>query len=426
MINWSLLGIDPTHDKSRIKRAYADRLKIVHPEENPSGYQALREAYDAALEQARKFETDREEHTVQSCSNFQQTESDLPPSPSLSQDFWQKLMELYEDFDRRVDPMAWSAMAEHDYLWDINAQEQRFSKLMLFLQDHRYMPVEVWRVLDEMFLIRENFEQGHGHDDEWIEFVKAQIDGSLELGYDCFAAWPQHLDIEAYLELRQTGQRYLLQGWWSEAMDCLEQAHTLFSEDPDLELMRAKGFVMLGAADAALDTLNEVIVLNPNMREAYLMRGRLLFDQGQYIEALGDAEFLLEHHPKMRDALSLSLESRVALGQTSEAWKESSEYSELSASLFHFRYYAVMARLRNRHLFSQKENPRTPKERRKILRYKLLEALFLFLRLNWLYIFLYLILELTFDLHPSFGLVFLVVVLWNTWKTAKTTWRIFS
>lgn len=50
---WSTLGIEPTNDVAEIKRAYARRLKQVHPEDDPEGFQALRAAYDQATHLAR-------------------------------------------------------------------------------------------------------------------------------------------------------------------------------------------------------------------------------------------------------------------------------------------------------------------------------------------------------------------------------------
>ena len=46
---WKTLGLDgPTKDLKAIKRAYAAKLKVTRPEEDPEGFMALRDALDAA------------------------------------------------------------------------------------------------------------------------------------------------------------------------------------------------------------------------------------------------------------------------------------------------------------------------------------------------------------------------------------------
>ena len=52
---WSILGIEPTREIAKIKMAYARQLKRYHPEDDPKGFQHLREAYDCALQIAKQF-----------------------------------------------------------------------------------------------------------------------------------------------------------------------------------------------------------------------------------------------------------------------------------------------------------------------------------------------------------------------------------
>ena len=49
---WQTLDIAPTRDTAEIRRAYARRLKACRPDRDPTGYQALREAFDEAKQWA--------------------------------------------------------------------------------------------------------------------------------------------------------------------------------------------------------------------------------------------------------------------------------------------------------------------------------------------------------------------------------------
>lgn len=47
---WELLEIEPTTDKKAIRRAYAARTRVIHPEEKPEEFKLLRMAYEVALQ----------------------------------------------------------------------------------------------------------------------------------------------------------------------------------------------------------------------------------------------------------------------------------------------------------------------------------------------------------------------------------------
>ena len=46
---FTVLGIEPTTEKKKIKRAYAAMSREFHPEEHPEEFQRIHDAYEEAL-----------------------------------------------------------------------------------------------------------------------------------------------------------------------------------------------------------------------------------------------------------------------------------------------------------------------------------------------------------------------------------------
>lgn len=74
---WAILGLEADADSRSIKRQYATLLKVHRPDEDPSGFQRLREAYEQAMEWSRR------EPAIPSFGQREPTVELQPPAPSF-------------------------------------------------------------------------------------------------------------------------------------------------------------------------------------------------------------------------------------------------------------------------------------------------------------------------------------------------------
>lgn len=98
---WIRLGIEPTNDPDLIRGAYRERLPHHHPETDPEGFQALRQAYEAALQLA------RDEQSLTAADQSPTPVEDGPVERTQA-----AFAQLLDDSTRRFDPPAWQAFIE--------------------------------------------------------------------------------------------------------------------------------------------------------------------------------------------------------------------------------------------------------------------------------------------------------------------------
>ena len=83
---WDILGIEPTSDRKKIKKAYAEKTKIYHPEDYLEEFKIVQEAYQWAMKYASKsvvndsIESEKVEHVFD--NNVEITSKDIEPNYS--------------------------------------------------------------------------------------------------------------------------------------------------------------------------------------------------------------------------------------------------------------------------------------------------------------------------------------------------------
>ncbi len=139
---WGVLGIEATNDERAIRKAYLARLPEVHPEEDPQGFKALREAYETALDMAQ-----------QGCA---QDHSEVSPEvntpeedPALieARGWMDNLVQIERDPALRFLEEPYEQLIQQLGTLSLSALYTLTQPTLNWAMDHRYLPNRVLRHL---------------------------------------------------------------------------------------------------------------------------------------------------------------------------------------------------------------------------------------------------------------------------------------
>ncbi len=198
---WNMLGIKPTTDISEIKKAYAQQLKIYHPEDDPIGYQKLRSAFDLAKKTASLKEPSTHfDHDQKDSSTFElnhassyfdeNIEEDVymqnvkPLKPVrvdnqvnrriLFEQFMRDVAETYQFEENRNNVAVWAGLfSSSDIIWNYEFRDIVSRTLFEYFSKNHYLSDIVFRFFEDCFQWREKIlEQDDNYqlaDDDFFE-----------------------------------------------------------------------------------------------------------------------------------------------------------------------------------------------------------------------------------------------------------------
>ena len=170
MTIWRTLKLSPTKDVKTIKAAYRQQLKVVHPEENPESFQALREAYETALSLANQYDVETNNASV--TSEFYSSATNVEQDPLILE-----LEALLGDSLIRFNLTHWELWTKKYHMVSLTRQECIYDQALGIMQLCRdWMVGEVYELLWRTF--------------EWESLL--QHPNTEELGYELYFLTQQH------------------------------------------------------------------------------------------------------------------------------------------------------------------------------------------------------------------------------------------
>lgn len=167
---FNILGIEETMEEERITEAYRERLKVTHPEDNPTEFQLLRKAYDEAIYCARHPEEQKKQET--------NTEVD---------EWICQVEEVYTDIVKRGKIEEWEKIFSDSICDGLDTFIEARKKILLFFANHVFIPKFVWKLLDKTFGIRENYEELIEHfPSDYLRYVIEHIENDTFIDYTLF------------------------------------------------------------------------------------------------------------------------------------------------------------------------------------------------------------------------------------------------
>ncbi|HEY9060772.1 MAG TPA: hypothetical protein VIO64_09760 [Pseudobacteroides sp.] len=413
---WNILSIEPTDDISTIKKAYATKLKTCHPEDNPESYQKLREAFDSAIKYAKMNRKSKESvtdaiQTINNCnkdSNIDRS-NDAPllthkngfdteytcdqdmqnsiddhissPKSKFRNDFTTNVIALeyandgfiedaaniYNNFSSRIDEKKWEALLDCDLMWNLKNQEQLSIKMISFLSSHHCLPNKIWRLLDAHFDWSKSLE---GLDrffpKTFIKYIKRRVNEKQYLHYSHFVG-VSNIDLEKYLELRESAFDDMNNRDFNNAYISLRQAEEIYSDDPELWKLQGMHHFYVGNLDAAEELFKRCLKFKSDDIIIFYS-SRILFRKERYSEALDECQKLQDLEALNVDQLEFVAKCYTKANRLEEAKKLLLKALQLDpkCDLIRTAIFEINKKIRDGILWEIKKNRRDKELRSKL------------------------------------------------------------
>jgi len=323
---WNVLEVAPTEEISIIKKAYAKKLKIYHPEDDPEGYQILREAYDSALKAAKNkqnnlenekqnipnvIETSEDRKEITKNNKFNIVDNSIDENiktEQLIEDSLKKIGQIYDDYFERIKIENWKEVLNDDIMWNIDAKEIVSRRILNFLIDHRFAPKNIWKFLNSNFYWDEQENYLYSiYPFDFVNFLFKQISKDRGIQH-CYLNNKNIADYDKYFSLREQAVNALNENNLTEAKHFISLAYEICDNDPELLCIRGEYHLKTKNRKMAKYDFEDASEINPNDMDVKLYQALIYYKFNEIKNAIRICNLILDDVPD-------DFEARLLLGK---------------------------------------------------------------------------------------------------------------
>ena len=301
---WTVLGIIPTKNIDKIKKAYVELSNSM--DKNSTEFEEIKLAYNKALSLANTTISDLNIYSLGN-SNYDVLSALINSSISNEtidsiEKFIDKVNEIYTNPLLRFNKEHWINLLTLPILNNTALNLSLENELIKYLYDHKYLPINIYKLLDSRF-------NWTSREKELKANISATVVDSLiniiknptPLTYNYLS------DIDAdkldeYLDLREKAFLSLQNSTLETEKNYLFKAYSIYTKD--LDLLKLIGTYYLNKNDnvMALNYFREAININSNDMYSLSKFGHLLAKTNQYTKAIS---YLEKYLKKLRNNIDI-------------------------------------------------------------------------------------------------------------------------
>ena len=174
---WQILEIESTTQIDIIRQAYLARLPLCHPETDPQGFKALRQAYEEALRLAVNPVEEADDEEKDAAAEHEILRAFRTLLDSEHKIFFLFIILVYSESDR-FQPSAWQKFIQQLNTWNMEDVDQLRWPLCAIAIEARYLSLNCASLLAER-LNWHSFNDSEGMDEEereaFLEAIQAGV-----------------------------------------------------------------------------------------------------------------------------------------------------------------------------------------------------------------------------------------------------------